>query len=210
MKLPYVSRVAFEAAIGRADAHCQESNNLRVEVQEARNESIRSGNERDALHSERAIASAEIDKLRGCNARLSESLHQSQNREAAVLYEKKRALDESSHVVGMYSALLDEEKRRYNALLDKYHEATSRTADLAELAIKPAPITVTQPDAKFEDFPPDVAVALTYATQGYKPDEARNIHNWTRAELASGKSAEAVALSLRVGLPVSIDMEEAH
>ena len=113
---------------------------------------------------------------------------------------------EHENAMQLRHALADWAKR-YDDLLARYHEATSRTADLAEIAIKPAPVTVSQPVPDFNAFPPEVAAALALANAGFSKDVQRANYLWADAELKKKTPAAKVAEMLRVGLPVEYEIE---
>ena len=99
--------------------------------------------------------------------------------------------------------------KRYDDLLARYHEATSRVADIAETAITPAPVTVNAPAPEFKDFPPEVAAALAKANAGFTPDVRRANYAWADTQLKAGESPKKVASLLLTGIPVSPDELEA-
>lgn len=95
--------------------------------------------------------------------------------------------------------------KRYDDLLARYHEATGRVADLADLAIRPAPVNVAAPVPTFESFPPNVAAALAMANAGFPKDVQRATYVWADAQLKSGINPEIVAQQLRTGVTIDPD-----
>lgn len=98
--------------------------------------------------------------------------------------------------------------KRYDDLMARYHEATSRTADALDTVIKPAPVQVNAPVPDFQSFPPIVAGALALANAGFPKDIQRANYVWAEAQLKSGMKPDQVAAELRHGMPVNTEMSE--
>lgn len=119
-----------------------------------------------------------------------------------------RELEARRTIIAQYSEWLANSDRRERDLMAKYAALAGRIADALDTAIRPAPVTVVQPDPTLADFPPDVGAALAEANAGFTKDVQRENYLWAKARMATkGVTPQQVAEELRHGLPVNIEVE---
>lgn len=192
VKLPFVARSLYEQ-------QCSATDDVRATLAVCNDWRL-------AALADLAVATADVHSLRQEVITLTAAAA----KEAARAEAQLERVEEYRRLVEQYREFLAGADHRYAELLAQHHATTGRVADLADLAIRPAPPSAValQPTPDFQSFPPIVASALAIANAGFTKDVQRANYIWAESELTRGEKPDVVAHQLRFGRPVNVDAED--